>query len=461
MEDSLKNDNQEQKVSVELFESYPVPKALAALCLPTVLSMLVTIFYNMADTFFVGQTGDPNQVAAVSLTTPVFLFFLAAGNIFGIGGSTMISRLLGQGDHKTPKNVSSFCIFGCIAIGAILSLAIIFGMPVVLGLIGTNTDTYGFAKDYLFNIALGGIFIVISTAMGNIVRGEGAAKASMAGMMIGTIVNMVLDPIMILLLGMGVSGAAVATIIGNICSVVFYAVYLIRRRGRTVLSMSPKDLRFSGIAGGVLSIGLPASFNNVLMSVSNILLNVFLSKYGNAPIAAMGVAMKSNMLVVMLQLGIGIGMQPLVGYCYGAGNREKLSKVMKTAALCNFFIGTALTVFYLFACRSIVGAFIDEPAVVEYGVTMLRALMISGPLIGIMFVFSFTFQAMGKAVPSLILSVSRQGFVFLPVLFLGDRLFGLNGIVYAQPCADIGSLIIAAVMFVVIMKKKEPESVQV
>ena len=452
-------ENEKKKSNIDIFENYPIPKAIAALCVPTVLSMLVTIFYNMADTFFVGQTGDKNQVAAVSLTTPVFLFYLAAGNIFGIGGSTMISRLLGQGDHKKPKNVSAFCFYGCIAVGVLLMTVFLTCMPTVLKLIGTSEDTYAFARDYLTYVSLGGVFIVLSTAMGNLVRGEGAAKISMAGMMIGTIINMVLDPVMILLLGMGVSGAAVATVIGNICSVAFYIVYIVRNRDNTVLSFMPKDFSVSGTAGGVLSIGLPASFNNVLMSLSNIMLNVFLSGYGDIPIAAMGVAMKANMLVVMLQLGLAMGMQPLAGYCYGAGNREKLNKVMKFASICNFVIGSVLTAVYLFACRAIVGAFISDAAVVEYGVKMLRALMISGPLIGIMFVFSFTFQAMGKAVPSLILSVSRQGLVFLPVVIIGNRLFGLDGIIYAQPCADLGSLIIAAVMFFVIMReKKTPET---
>lgn len=437
----------------DVFEKYPIPKAVMTLALPTMLSMLVTIFYNMADTFFVGQTNDANQVAAVSLTTPVFLIFMAVGNMFGIGGSTMISRLLGQGNNEKPKNVSAFCFYGCIISGFVLSLIYLIFMPQILGIIGTSENTYEFSRGYLTYIAYGGIFVVLSNAMGNIVRSEGAAKVSMIGMMIGTVANIVLDPIMILALDMGVAGAAIATIIGNILSVVFYLGYIIRNKGKTVLSFMPSDVRVSGIIGGVLSIGLPASLNNILMSCSNILLNVFLSNYGDVPVAAMGVAMKANMLVVMLQLGLAMGMQPLAGYCYGAANYSKLKSVMKFSALCNFIIGSCMTVIYIFASRPIVGIFIDDAEVIRNGITMLNALMISGPLIGIMFVFSFTFQAMGKAIPSLILSVSRQGFVFLPVLVIGNMLFGLEGLIYAQPCADIASLLIALTMFMIINKR--------
>lgn len=436
----------------DVFEKYTVKRAVFTLAAPTMLSMLVTVFYNMADTFFVGQTNDPNQVAAVSLATPVFLLLMAVGNIFGVGGSSFISRLLGEGNEKKVKKVSSFCFYGAIISGVFMTVVFLLAMPAILKLIGCSSNTVGFAKSYLNYISYGAVFVVASSALSNVVRAEGAAKVSMTGMMLGTVVNIILDPVMILALDMGVSGAAIATIIGNICSVAYYVRYLLQKK--TALSIKREDFTWKeGILTGVLSIGLPASINNVLMSTANIILNNFLSIYGDVPVAAMGVAMKANMLVVMLQMGLAMGIQPLIGYAYGASDRHKLKAVTQFAMLCNVIQGCVLTAVYFFFTESIVSAFINSPEVVENGIFMLRALMLSGPFIGMMFVFNFGFQAMGKAIPSLVLSLSRQGLVFLPVVVIGNYLKGLQGIVYAQPLADIASLLMGFGMFLVIWKQ--------
>ncbi|MDD4369765.1 MAG: MATE family efflux transporter [Anaerostipes sp.] len=436
----------------DVFEKYSVPKAMLTLATPTVLSMLVTILYNMADTFFVGQTGDANQVAAVSLTTPVFLMLMAVGNIFGIGGSAYISRLLGQGEKDKTKHVSSFCCYGCIVCGLFMMGLFLLGMPTILKLIGTSSNTYGFAKDYLTCIGYGAVFVVFSNAFGNVVRGEGAAKVSMIGMMIGTIVNIVLDPIMILKMDMGVFGAALATIIGNACAMIFYLIYF--KRGKTILSIKRKDFMLKdGIFVGVVSVGIPASINNILMSVSNVVLNIFLVKYGDAQVAAMGVAQKVNILTVLLSIGVAMGVQPLIGYYYGAKRVEDLKKTMAYAMGFNFIMGSMITVLYVMNSQVIVSAFIKSQEVLPYGVQMLRALMVSAPVLGIMFVFNFTFQAMGKPKQSLILSLGRQGLFFLPVLLIADRMIGLDGVVYAQPIADYASILISCIMFVLIKRE--------
>lgn len=436
----------------KVFEEYSVPKAMATLALPTMLSMLVTIFYNMADTFFVGQTGDPNQVAAVSVTTPIFLLLMAVGNMFGIGGSSYISRLLGAGDKEKIKKVSSFCCYGSIAAGLVMMVVFLAGMPLILDFVGTSANTYGFAKDYLTVIGYGSVFVVFSSAFGNVVRGEGAAKDAMIGMMIGTVMNIILDPIMILYLDMGVSGAAWATILGNLGACLYYVYYF--KKKKTVLSISPKDFKVGDrIAKSVLSVGFPASMNNVLMSVSNVILNVFLVSYGDAPVAAMGVAQKANMLVILLCIGLASGIQPLVGYYYGAKRGPKLKKTMKLAVICAVIMGSVITGAYLIFSKQIVQAFIADKAVINYGVHMLRALMLSGPVIGIMFVFNFSFQAMGKAGYSLVLTFGRQGLFFLPILLIADKLIGLDGVVYAQPLADYAAIVISLFMFLHIKKE--------
>ena len=202
----------------ELFEKAPVSKAVAVMAIPTMISMLVVVIYNMADTFFIGQTNDPMKVAAVSLATPIFMVFMALGNLFGIGGSSAISRALGEHKPEKAKHISAFCCYGSLGVGIFMAVVSILGMELILKLIGASENTIDYARDYLFFIALGAPFIMFGTAFGNILRGEGAARESMIGNLIGTIVNIVLDPIMILVLGWGVTGAALATIIGNIAA---------------------------------------------------------------------------------------------------------------------------------------------------------------------------------------------------------------------------------------------------
>lgn len=433
----------------DIFEKVPVPKAVFTLAVPTVLSMLVTIIYNMADTFFVGQTNDSNQVAAVSLTMPLFTVFIACGNLFGVGGSSFISRALGQGDTDKVKKISSFCFYSCVFFAMIVGWIFLSFMTPILKMIGSSENTEEFAREYMTYISRGAVFVVLSNSLANLVRSEGAAKHSMIGMMIGTAVNIVLDPIMILTLDMGVSGAAIATIIGNICSIIYYMVYILSKS--KVLSISIYDFRFTdGIAMNVFFIGIPASLNNVLMSVSNIVLNNQLVNYGDDAIAAMGVALKANMLVVFLQMGIAMGIQPLVGYNFGAGNFKRMKSVMKFSAMCTVILGTTLTLIYFINSEAIIKIFINDNSVIDYGIKMIRALMMPGPLLGVMFVFTFTFQAMGKVVPSLILSISRQGLVYIPSVLILNRVVGLDGVIYSQPLADAFCLTMSVITFIII-----------
>ncbi len=398
------------KDNTKVFEEYTVPKAVMTMALPSMLSMLINIVYNLADTFFVGQTGDSNQVAAVSVSMPLFLLFIAMGNLFGVGGCAFVSRSLGEGKKDRVKTISAFCIYSSIIVGAVLGIIFFAFKNQILMLVGASENTVGLAADYLKWVALGAPSIVLAITASNLVRGEGAAKESMIGSVIGQIANIILDPIFILDKGdklfgitmpfgfdMGVAGAAIATVIGNILTVIYFFVYFLR--GKSILSITPK--RFSmgnGIVKGVIGVGLPAAVNNLLMSVSNIIVNVVLIKYGDNAVAAMGIAMKANMLVVMLQIGLAQGVQPLIGYCYGAQNYKRMKKCMRFSIICNVVIGTVMTLFYLFFRRTVIELFINNNDVIELGEKMLLALMASGPVIGIMFVLNFSFQGMGKVI---------------------------------------------------------------
>lgn len=438
----------------DVFETASIPRAVARMAVPSIMSMLVLVLYNIADFFFVGQTGDPNQVAAVALTIPIFMFFIVVGNTFGIGGSSVISRSLGRGDKTRAARISSFCFYASVASGLAMIALLLLGMGAILQMIGTNEKTIGFARSYLTYIAIGSPFIVIPATFGHIVRGEGAPKQAMIGMMIGTIINIILDPIMILPMGMGVAGAALATVIGNVVGSIYFIHYLLRKKN--LLSIRPRDAKISRHdAAGIFGIGIPASFNNVLMSTSFILLNNVLNGYANGEIliAAMGVANRAGIFLIFTQLGFAMGIQPLVGYCYGARNMERLQKIVRFSFLCTAVLGILSTIVYALAADIIVKAFIDDEMVVRYGVQMMRAIIVSYPVVGILFVITYSFQAMGMVGSSLVLNVSRQGLVFIPLLYILNATIGLDGVFYSQPAADYVSVSLAIVLFVQAMRK--------
>lgn len=442
------------KTNTDLFEKAPVPKAVATMAVPTMISMLVVVIYNMADTFFIGQTKDPLQVAAVSLATPVFMIFMALGHLFGIGGSSAISRALGERRKDRAWHISSFCCYGSLGLGVMVAVISVLGMEQILHLIGASENTIGFARQYLTIISIGAPTIMFSAAFANILRGEGASRESMVGNLLGTIVNIILDPVMILGLGWGVSGAALATIIGNIAACFFYISYYVR--GKSMLSIHVKDFRMGeGIAASVAAIGIPASLNNILMSFANIILNQALVGYGDTPVAAMGVALKSNMLVVLLQIGLCVGIQPLIGYNYGSGNKKRLMQVFKFTGVVSVIMGMLLTLFMIIARKTMIQVFINDAEVVSYGIRMVVALQLSAPFIGILFLCINTIQGMGKALPSLILTVCRQGLIFIPLIFILNALLGLDGVIYAQPAADYLSILVGIMICVHLFRSME------
>lgn len=262
--------------TMNLFEKAPVPQAVLKNALPAMAAMLMVLIYNLADTFFISQTHSDILVAAVSLATPVFLIFMAVGTIFGIGGTSVISRAFGQGRAEYAKKVCSFCMWGCVAVGIIMSLAFLFFMDHILTLIGASTDTWEPTKTYLTIVALGGPFVLISVCYSNVLRAEGQPNKAMIGQIFGNLLNVVLDPIMILGFHWGIAGAAIATVIGNMAGAGYYILYFLQ--GKSILSIHIKDFSVKDqIFTGVLAIGIPASLGSLLMSVSQIIVILFLN----------------------------------------------------------------------------------------------------------------------------------------------------------------------------------------
>lgn len=442
-----------QDKTTEIFKNAPVPKAVISNVVPSIISMIMVLAYNLADTFFIGQTKNAYMVAAVSIATPVFLLFMAVGLLFGIGGTSLISRMLGEGKTDRAKRISAFCFWTGLTIGVIAMVMIwIFSAPICRA-VGASNDTIGYARQYLNVVAIGIPFLIVSNSFSNIIRAEGNAKIAMMGMIIGNMMNIVLDPLMILVFNWNVAGAAIATVIGNVCAALFYIRHLLS--SKSMLSINPKNYQAKdGVAFGVLAIGVPASLNNVLLSVSNIIINNLMADYGDMAVAGLGVAMKVNMIVVMLLIGLGTGIQPLLGYCFGAGNKKRYTAVLKFSLCLAFGLSAIMTVICYFGAGPLVRAFLEDADAFNFGMAFARTYIISGPILGILFVFINAIQSTGAALPSLVLSLSRQGILYLPTLLIFRTVFdSARMLAAAQPVTDYMATLLAFILFLITYKK--------
>ena len=434
----------------ELMSYMKVSKAVATMAIPSVISSLVTVVYNMADTFFVGQTGDPLQVAAVSLTNPIFILFMAFANMFGMGGSAAASIAMGEKNEKRMKNVSSFITYASFIVGIFFAVILLIFSKPILQIFGANNQTYDLAYGYLFHISYGAPFIIWSAAASFVVRSEGASKEAM----IGTIVNIVLDPIMISGLHMGAAGAAIATTIGNILTSLYYVWYFIKKSN--YFSIHPRYFKWKDkILTSVCSSGFPTAIFSVLMSVSTIVLNQILVVYGNAPVAAIGIVFKANMFITFLQMGLANGVQPLLGYNFGSGDIKRFREVESYTKKCCLIVGIIATLLYFVFRTQIIAMFINDSEVINYGVLMLIGYMISGPVIGLLFVNMNCMQSVGRALPATILSVLRQGVLLIPMLYILNAIAGLHGVIYGQALTDYIAVILSAYLWRKVRKNLE------
>lgn len=437
--------NANENAENELMARMKVSKAVATMAIPSVISSLVTVVYNMADTFFVGQTGDPLQVAAVSLTNPIFILFMAFANMFGMGGSAVASMALGEQNQKRMKQVSAFITYASLAVGILFALVLVGFMQPILSIFGANEETYALARGYVFHISYGAPFIIWSAAASFVVRSEGASKEAMIGSMIGTIANIVLDPVLISGFHLGAAGAAVATTLGNILASLYYLWYFVKKSNNFSIGIRNFTCRY-GIFSGICSCGLPTAIFSTLMSVSTIVLNQILVAYGNAPVAAIGIVFKANMFITFLQMGLANGVQPLLGYNFGSGDKKRFQDIAAYTKKCCIVIGILATLLFFVFRRQIIGLFIQDEEVIMYGVRMLIAYMLSGPVIGILFMNMNCMQSVGKAFWATILSVLRQGVLLIPLLFLLNALGGLTGVIYGQALTDYIAVILSVLM---------------
>lgn len=438
--------------ALSTFNTMPVPQAVVRNVIPAMVAMLMVLVYNLADTFFIGQTHNAYQVAAVSLATPVFLIFMSVGTIFGIGGTSVISRAIGEGKEEYAKRVCSFCMWSCVVIGIALSLIFLIFMDNLLALIGASAETWNFTRSYLTIVSYCGPFALISNCFSNILRAEGQATKAMIGQVVGNLLNIILDPIMILGFGWNITGAAIATVIGNAAASGYYIFYFIS--GKSLLSVKIKDFSLKDkICSSVLIIGVPASLGSILMSISQIIMNGMMAGYGDMALAGIGVAMKVTMMTGMLAMGIGQGVQPLLGYCVGAKKWERYKRILRFSLWFAFILGLATTALcYLFS-NQIISVFLTEKSAFDYALDFAGILLVTSSLFGVFYVLINALQAMGAATASLIINLSRQGIIYIPALFILNKILGVTGLVWAQPVADILSISIAVGLYAVTFKK--------
>ena len=439
---------------IHILGDMPVNKAIFKLAIPTMMGMIVMIFYHLTDTFFIGKLNDPDQVAALAIAMPIFMTFIAFGALFGNGGASYLSRLLGKKDYDNASRTASTAFFACGIFSIVITFVGIALVPGVLRIIGSSENTFGYAYSYIAIIIWGNILIMLNFAMGQLLRAEGAAKEAMVGMFIGTGINIVLDPLFILALHMGVTGAAVATLIGNAVGLVYYIMFHVRKKSFIAISLKRFSLNWK-IHAEILKIGIPSSLNQILMSASFAFINSIAVTYGDIVVAAMGIDMRITSIPIMLLIGMATGIQPLIGYSYGARNTTRLKDTIRGGIIWGSSMALFFAIIFVIFPQQLIMAFINNAEVIKIGTEIMFALAVGLPFIGVQMVFMISLQAMGKGGPSLIISISRQGLIFIPTILILNSLFGFKGFIYAQSATDFFTVILSSLLFMTILRAEK------
>ncbi len=443
---------------IQIFENMRIPAALAKMAVPTIVSQLITLIYNIADTWFIGQTDNPYMVAASSLVLTVFLMTTALANLFGVGGGTLAVRLLGSNNEEEAEKVASLSLV--MAAGASLlfsALCLIFMNP-LLRLLGASDNTIGYAQQYLlFVVVIGGVPTVLSATMSSMLRNVGFSKEAAFGLGLGGVLNVVLDPLFMFVLmpdGYQVMGAAIATMLSNFVAFSYFVLTYRRVQSSSILSLPkriekvhPKSIK------SMLSVGVPAAMSVLLFDVTNMVINRLASSHGDFQLAAMGIVLKVERLPLNIGIGICLGMVPLVAYNYAAKNRERMRKFFSAALLAGLTVSVVSVALYYFAAPWLIRAFIKEAATVGYGIEFLQARCFATPFMFLSFHMVHFMQAVDRGKMSFYLAVIRQLLLNIPILLLLNWLFGMTGIVWTQLTADILNVICSYIIYFNVIRK--------
>lgn len=442
-----------------LFETMPIPKAVIELSIPMVVTSLVMVIYNLADTFFVGMLNDPVQNAAVTLAYPVMLAFNAVNNLFGVGTSSMMSRSLGRGDHEMVRTSSAFGFYGALFSGLAFALACTVFKAPLMQLLGADATTWDATANYmLWTVNFGAMPAILNVVQGQMVRAEGASLHASIGTMSGCVLNIILDPIFILPWGlnMGAAGAGLATFLSNCVACGYFFVLARVKKGSTFVCLDIRKLKnlSKDVVFGILGVGIPASIQNLLNVTGSTILNNFTAVYGAAAVAAMGVSHKINMLPIQVCMGFSQGIMPLVSYNYASGNRKRMKDSILFAMGIILPIMALVTVGYWFGAPTLIQLFMDNPEIVAYGSQFLRGMCLGMIFLCIDFMAVGVFASLGMGKYSLTFAILRKVVLEIPLLFVLNYLFPLYGLAYAQFLAEVILAIAALVMLVRIFRQK-------
>lgn len=450
---------QELDKKTYLFEEAPLGRAVMTLAIPTVISSLVTVLYNLADTYFVSMLNDSVQNSAVTLAAPVMLAFNAVNNLFGVGSSSLMSRSLGCRDYDTVAKSSAFGFYCSLICGLLFSLLCFTFRTPLLYLLGADADTFEATNQYMFwTVCLGAAPTILNVVMAYLVRSEGSAMHASIGTMTGCLLNIVLDPIFIMPwgLGMGAAGAGLATFISNCVACAYFFVLLAVKRGRTYVCINPGKLSFEGrIVRSVCGVGIPAAIQNLLNVTGMTILNNFTSNYGANAIAAMGICQKLAQVPMYASMGFSQGVMPLVSYNYSSGNIKRMRGGVRIALIVCLAIMSVVTVLYVAFPAFFVRLFMHDEAVVGYGSRFLVGLSLAQPFMCVDFMAVAVFQAVGLGRNSLIFAIMRKIVLEIPAIIVLNMLFPLYGLAYAQLVAEVVLAVAAVVVLTRLFRRLE------
>lgn len=441
----MKNNNKLKKL-----ENKSIVSSIFIMSLPVVLGNMAMVIYNLTDAFFIGQLEDVAQLAASAFAYPLMMILSSLGAIFGIGGASYQSRSIGAGRIDLAESARSKAIVSALFIGFLIGIISQFFMNPIVKILGASDTAIEFTKDYASIILLASPIIMMNSVSIDMIRSEGGAKLAALVMIVGLVINSILDPIFILLLGMGVQGAAWATLIGNSCGFLF-SLYCFKYKTFIKVKLR-KAFEYNGILWQIIKVGLPSALNIILMSAAIIVTNNIADTYGEAVVAGMGLALRNHSIVIQLLLGFSMGTQPLIGYNYGKRDYAKVKKLVFTNMGIISIIGTITSVIFFVLAEPFISLFNSDPEVIYNGARGLRALLLCKPLISVFMVSMSSIQAFGKGFIALIFSVSRQLILFMVFINVLNYLYGFNGFIYAQALSDLIMIIFSGIVIIHVLK---------
>jgi putative MATE family efflux protein len=447
----------EQNDKTYLFERAPVPKAVTSLCIPTILSSLVMVFYNMADTYFVGLLNDPVQNAGVALASPVLMAFNSVIALFGVGTASMMSRALGRKDVAIVRRCSAVGFYCAIIAGILLSVVFTVIKIPVMHILGVDATTIGTTSRYLtWAATFGALPTILNVTVADMVRAEGYALEAGIGTMSGCFLNILLDPIFVLPVGlnMGVAGAGFATFLSNCFACLYFLLFLYRKRGQTHICVNIKMFRpTSRIMKEMLSIGIPAMVNNLLTVISQVVLNNGIALYGSAAIAAMGIAFRVDTIPLNICNGLSSGIMPLIGYNFAYGNTKRMKKAWKFTVIVAVSFISFIALLYLLFARYPIALFINNEDVVNIGARFLEQLCLALPFYSFTSIALGVFQACGMGHYSLGFSLSRQLLLMIPSIIILNKFVGMYGISYCYVISEVILIFASSIILIRLFKR--------